>query len=183
MKHVPKWLRHPLWLVAVILFVWYISFGYKYGFIYSQGISMQPTIENGEWIIMQKRSAMGEGWTPDRYDVVIVNDAGSGESLSKRIIGLPGDTIEVREGIIYLNKRELKDPFGRGKILIYLVDENGNNLRYWDGPEEGEPVIELTSHKEEKIEKGCVWLIGDNRSESWYGILPIKDIKGLAVIF
>jgi len=180
---VPKWLRHPLWLVAIILFTWYVSFGYKYGFIYNHGISMQPTIEDGQWIIIQKRSAMREGWTPDRYDVVIVNDVGSGERLSKRIIGLPGDTIEVEGGVIYLNKRKLEDPFGKGKILVYLVDDNDNNLRYWEGPEAGEPVIELTSHKEEKIKKGYVWVIGDNRSESWYGMLPIKDISGMAVIY
>ena len=72
MKRVPKWLRHPLWLTAVILFVWYKSFGYKYGFIYNHGISMQPTIGDGDWVIMQKRSTLGEGWTPDRYDVVVI---------------------------------------------------------------------------------------------------------------
>ena len=88
MKHIPKCLRHPLWLLAIILFVWYLSFGYKYGFIYNHGVSMQPTIEDGEWIIMQKRSTMEKKWTPDRYDVVIINDVSAGDRLSKRIIGL-----------------------------------------------------------------------------------------------
>ena len=158
MKRVPKCLRHPLWLVAVVLLAWYLSFGYKYGFIYNHGISMQPTISNGEWIIMQKRSAMKEGWTPDRYDVVIIDDVKSGETLSKRIIGLPGDTIEVREGVVYLNGKELEYPFGKGKV-------------------------EMTSHEEEKVIEGHVWVIGDNRAESWHGMLPIGDIEGLAVIY
>jgi len=183
MKHIPKCLRHPLWLLAIILFVWYLSFGYKYGFIYNHGVSMQPTIEDGEWIIMQKRSTMEKKWTPDRYDVVIINDVSAGDRLSKRIIGLPGDTIEVNEGVIYLNGRELEDPFGKGKILVYLVDDNDKNLIYWNGPEAGAPVVQMISHTKEKIKEGYVWVIGDNRSESWYGMLPIKDIKGLAVIF
>jgi signal peptidase I len=147
---------------------------------------MQPTLADGDWIILQKRSSMKEGWTPDRYDVVVIDDVATGERLSKRIIGLPNDTVEVKKGVIYLNKRELKDPFGKGKILIYLVDENEKPHRYWETGEwgnAGDPVVEMTSHAEEKIAKGCVWVIGDNRSESWYGILPIKDIKGLAVIY
>ena len=139
MKYVRNWvkcLRHPLWLTAIILFVWYAVFGYKYGFIYNHGISMQPTIKNGEWIIMQKKSSMGKGWTPDRFDVVIIDDA-KGERLSKRVVGLPGDTIEVKKGIIYVNEKKLEDPFGKGKILIYLVDENEKPLRYWETGEWG----------------------------------------------
>ena len=186
MKHLPKCLRHPLWLIAIILLVWYAVFGYKYGFIYNHGVSMQPTIQDGEWIIVEKKSFWREKWKPDRYDVVIIDDKKSKERLSKRVIGLPNDTIQVKEGVIYLNTRPLEDPFGKGKILVYLVAENEKSLRYWETGEwgnAGDPVVEMTNHREEKIPEGHVWVIGDNRSESWYGILPIKDIKGLAVIY
>lgn len=185
MKRISKYFRQPLWLAAAMLFVWYISFGYKYGFIYNHGVSMQPTVENGEWIIMQKKSSMGKEWTPDRFDVVIIDDA-KGERLSKRVVGLPSDTVEVKKGIIYLNKKKLEDPFGKGKILIYLVDENEKPLRYWETGEwgnAGDPVVEMISHGEEKVKEGYVWVIGDNRTDSWYGMLRIKDIKGLAVIY
>jgi len=140
---------------------------------YTVGISMEPTIKNGEFILVNKTN-----YVPKRFDIVIIYDAGGKDYLEKRLIGLPGDTIEVKEGIIYLNKKKLKDPFGKGKILIYLVDENDNNLKYWNGPKAGEDAVELTNHKEEKIPKGHVWVIGDNRKESWYGMLLIKNIKG-----
>jgi hypothetical protein len=66
--------------------------------------------------------------------------------------------------------------------LIYLVDENDNNLEYWEGPEAGQPVTELTNQKFKKIPQGYVWVIGDNRELSWYGLLKIKNIKGLVIL-
>ena len=143
---------------------------------YSVGVSMEPTIKNGEFILVKKVN-----YTPKRFDIVIIYDENGKEYLEKRLIGLPGDTIEVRKGVIFLNKKKLKDPFGKGKILIYLVDENEKPLRYWETGEwgnAGDPIVELTSHKEEKIPKGHVWVIGDNREESWYGMLKTKNIKG-----
>jgi signal peptidase I len=137
---------------------------------------MEPTFRGGEWVVVERLSSLGKNWTPKRFNKVIIKD--DNEKLSKRIIGLPGDTIEIREGFIYLNKRKLQDLFGKGKISFYLVDENDNNLKYWSGPEAGKDVVELENQKKEKVPKGFVWVIGDNRKESWYGLLPIKNITG-----
>ena len=120
-------------------------------------------------------------WSPDRFDVILVKDK-SNDNLSKRIIGLPRDTIEIKEGVIFLNEYPLDDPFGQGRIGTYLVDENGNRLKYWNGPEKGKPIYSLTSMSKITIPKGSVWVIGDNREMSWYGILPIKNIKGLIIL-
>ena len=143
---------------------------------YTVGISMEPTIKSGEFVLINKRN-----YDPKRFDIVIIYDEKDKEYLEKRLIGLPGDTIEVKKGIIFLNKKRLKDPFGKGKILMYLVDENEKPLRYWEAGEwgnAGDPVVELTSHKEERVPEGHVWVIGDNREESWYGMLKVKNIKG-----
>lgn len=137
---------------------------------------MQPTLTDGEWVIIERRSALGKGWFPKRFNSVVIKD--ENENLSKRIIGLPGDTIEIKEGLIYLNEKKLQDPFGEGKIGFYLVDENDNNLRYWSGPETGEVVVKLVNQSVKKIPEGYVWVIGDNRRDSWFGMLPIKNIVG-----
>lgn len=142
---------------------------------------MEPTYSNGDWIVVEKRQRLPKNWQPDRYDVVLVHDAETNDDLSKRVIGIEGDTLEIKEGIIYINNRKLEEPFGQGKILIYLVDENDENLRYWEGPNKGEVVVEFINQKEKRIPKGYVWVIGDNREMSWYGELPIKDIKGLII--
>jgi len=137
---------------------------------------MEPTLRDGEWVVFEKRSSLGKDWTPRRFDNVIIKD--TEDTLSKRIVGLPGDTIEIKEGFIHLNGKKLQDFFGRGKIRYFLVDENDNHLKYWNGPQAGKPVVELISQNQEKIPEGYVWVIGDNRKDSWFGILPIKNIIG-----
>ena len=116
---------------------------------------------DGEWVVVEKKASLGKDWFPKRLNNVIIKD--QEENLSKRIIGLPGDTIEIRKGIIYLNEKKLQDPFGKGEISFCLVDENNINLRYWNGPNAGGIVINLVSQAPQKIPEGFVWVIGDNR--------------------
>ena len=137
---------------------------------------MQPTFTDGEWVVIERRPSLGKGWAPKRYNTVVIKD--ESESLIKRIIGLPGDTVEIKEGFIYLNERKLQDLFGSGRISFYLVDENDNNLKYWNGPDAGKDIVSLVNQNKEKIPEGFVWVIGDNRKESWFGLLPIKNIVG-----
>ena len=179
MKKLEKF-KNPLIFIIVVLFTINIIF-FKYRIAFGIGESMEPTHHHGEWIIAEKVNNSKNNWSPERFDVILVKDK-SNDNLSKRIIGLPRDTIEIKEGVIFLNEHPLDDPFGQGKIGTYLVDENGNRLKYWNGPEKGKPIYSPTSISKITIPRGNVWVIGDNREMSWYGILPIKNIKGLIIL-
>ena len=150
-------LRKPLWLAAICLFVIWIIIGYRYQFTYNHGDSMEPTYSNGDWIVVEKRNKLPKNWRPDRYDVVIIRHEKDKESLCKRVIGLEGDKIRIERGRIFLNGKELKDPFGNGPID--LLDAHS--------------II---------VPQKQVWIIGDNRSCTWYGLLPIEDIEGLVIL-
>ena len=169
---------NALWLMAICLFIVWAIIGHRYQFTYNKGGSMEPTYSDGDWIIVEKRNQLSEKWTPDKYDVVIVRDRGNNENLCKRVIGTPGDKIEIKEGYIFLNGKKLKDPFGNGRVCFYLVDEDDNDLFYWGTQER---VIQYVDQKEEVIPKGFVWVIGDDRAVSWFGQLLIEDIKGLVI--
>jgi len=177
-----KKMRAPLWLVAICLFIIWAILGYKYQLTYNEGESMEPAYSNGDWIIVQKRERLPKNWEPDRYDVVIILDKQLEDTLCKRVIGIAGDTVEIKEGLIYINEKKLEEPFGQGEILFYLVDENGDTLRYWEGPQAGQPAVKLIDQKFEEVPKGYVWVIGDNRELSWYGLLKIKNIRGLIIL-
>ncbi|MAF25939.1 signal peptidase I [bacterium] len=171
-------LRSASYLLIIMLFSWYCFFGYKYGFAYTIGESMDPTHKDGEMMVVQNIRNLGKDWAPSKWDVVIILDKKEKEKLAKRVVGLEGDKIQIKEGLIYLNGEELKGPYGHGKISIQYVDDDNNDLYFWGT---NEKAVENIDEREIIIPKGHVWLIGDNRSVSWYGILPIKDIKALVI--
>ena len=150
----PLSLRRCLWGILSILLVWYLIFGHKYQFIYNKGNSMEPTFENKEWIITQKKSSLAKNWSPNRFDVVIIEE-NKNENLCKRVIGIQGDKIKINKGIIYLNGKKISDSYGNAELSDTL-----------------EEIV---------VPENSIWLIGDNRQKSWYGILPIDKIKGLVI--
>lgn len=96
------------------------------------GASMNDTLADGEimfvtkfdysttWFSFPWQSAEDQekaarwtiGGNPNRYDVVVCRYPGRGATnFVKRVIGLPGDTIELREGYLYLNGEKVEEPY------------------------------------------------------------------------
>ena len=142
---------------------------------------MEPYHSHREWLVLE-RAHSDKNWTPDRYDVVVFH--ADGDRLTKRVIGLPGDTIEIRDGYIYLNNQQLPEHgnFGSGRIYYTLVDENDKELRYSSGPQVGEIVIKYGEKGSFVVPEGYFWAIGDNRSMSWYGLGKIESIIGVSLL-
>lgn len=104
----PRWVEELLdWTktlgIAVVIVLLANTFLFNLSKV--EGSSMEPTLEEGEWLFINK---IGYRFgSPERGDVVILKDPSQGvdkkEFLVKRVIGIPGDRIEVREGLLYLN--------------------------------------------------------------------------------
>ncbi len=70
-------------------------------------ISMQPTLVEGQRLIVLKHF-----YTPQRGDIIIVHPPKEmDKEYVKRLIGLPGDTIEVRNNTVYVNGVPLQEPY------------------------------------------------------------------------
>ena len=175
---IKKSIGNALRFLAICLAVVYLLFGYRYRVTYNSGESMAPTFLNGEWIFVEKRSYLPEKWVPDKFDVVIIEDDGYKENLSKRVMGVPGDKIEIKEGYIFVNGKKVKNLFGKGRISFFLTDQNDKDLYYWGTKNK---VVRYLDQKQETVPEGYVWVIGDDREVSWFGLLPIKNIKGLVI--
>lgn len=91
------------------------------------------------------------GRTPERGDIVIVVRRGDGEDLIKRVIGLPGDTVEVRHGVVVLNGKAVpRVPAGHAMIpadAAVPCDEGSLAAFRKPGPD-GKPYCQLPLYRE-----------------------------------
>lgn len=111
-----------------------------------KGASMEPNFPNGEYLLTDKVTyRFGE---PKRGDVIVFKAPGAeGDEYIKRIIGLPGEGVSVRNGRVYINGKEIKE--------TYIPDINptyGGNF-----------LPENTSFT---VPEGSYFVLGDNRLHS-----------------
>lgn len=80
-----------------------------------QGISMYPTLNEGDSLIVDKISYQFSD--PKRFDVVVFPFQYQDETYYiKRVIGLPGETVQIKEGSIYINGQPLYEAYGQEVI-------------------------------------------------------------------
>jgi signal peptidase I len=73
------------------------------------GQSMEPNLSPKQRLILDKLSFRLHA--PERNDIVVIDLPEMDDMLVKRIVGLPGETIEVRDGVVLLNGQPLPEPF------------------------------------------------------------------------
>ncbi len=128
------------------------------------GDSMVPTLVHNEDMLVEKMSYWFND--PDRGDIIICFYPGYTESCVKRVIGLPGETVRVQDGAIYIDDKKL--------------DESA----YWTGEIVGDMESVTVGARE-------VFVVGDNRNGSKdsrnpsVGCIPYAKIVGhvVAVVY
>ena len=119
-KHINlKWIPEVFgWVFQIVLvclcafvFVWY--FGQR---VSTVGDSMSPKLSNGD-VVLVNRFAYNVT-SPKRGDIIVFKPKGNENShyYIKRIIGLPGETVEIIEGSVYINGEKLKEDYTATEI-------------------------------------------------------------------
>jgi len=147
-------------LLETILFTLLIYFLVRF-FLFENyrvvGHSMDPTLEPEQYLVVSKLSyRLGE---PQRGDIVVFEDPHDpARKLIKRVIGLPGEVVEIQRGEVYINSQKLYEPYIDG------------TARY--------------SVPATPIAAGEYYVLGDNRSNSSdshsWGTLSSDKIVGKA---
>lgn len=136
------------YLIYILIFVVVAVLMPKYvwGKTVVEGSSMEKTLKNNDWLITDKISYRFRN--PKRFEIVVIDSPmEEGKNWVKRVIGLPGETIQIISGKVYINGEELKeDVYGNA-----LVDYSGIAASPYQIPED------------------CYFLMGDNRQmdHSW----------------
>ena len=110
MKNLLEWIRDIV--IAVIIAAIILAF---FKPIIVQQESMQPNFYSGDYLITSRQAYRLFG-QPERGDVIVFkshlyDEKGKQKNLIKRIIGLPGDTVEIKNGDVYINGELLQEEY------------------------------------------------------------------------
>lgn len=114
------------------------------------GLSMLPTLEDRDKMLVNKiEYRISE---PERFDVIVFH-ASEQRDFIKRIIGLPGEHVEVRDQVLYINGEEVPEPF--------LTDNNDIDTTLYENFK-----LEELPGGYDKIPADKYLVLGDNRNNS-----------------
>lgn len=132
--------------------------------------SMIDTIEVGD-IIMAQKVTLEMGKDPEVGQIVTfynvegeVDEKGKTIVYIKRVIATAGQTIDLKDGYVYIDGEKQEESYT-----------------------DGQPSYDLNSGIEYPftVSEGCIWVMGDNRTNSsdsrWFGEVPIENVNGIAL--
>ncbi len=124
-----------------------------------KGRSMEPTFENGQRVVVLK-SFFGI----ERGDIIVfASSEEPGKDLIKRVIGLPGETVKIVRGQVYIDGVKIEEGYAK---------HDARDRR--------------ESPRQEEIREGFYYVLGDNRPDSHdsrvFQAIPVSAVKGKVVV-
>ncbi|MFC4619015.1 signal peptidase I [Camelliibacillus cellulosilyticus] len=165
-KEAYEWLKALA--IAVIIAIIIRSFIFANYVV--EGPSMMPTLQDGNRLIVNKIDY--DFTSPHRFDIIIFH-ATPTDDYVKRVIGLPGDSIEYKNDTLYVNGKAVNEPYLKRYKENVVNGPLTNNFTTKDIPN----VIPLS-----RVPKGKLLVLGDNRKDSTdsrvFGFVDMNKVVG-----
>lgn len=163
--------------IGLLLALLIKQFGFQ--FVRVDGPSMQPNLQNNERVVCLKQAKIHRG------SVVVFDANGVDPQVSvkteyvKRVIGLPGDTVEAKNGNLYVNGKKVNQSYiskserssGTGTWTLHSISQENS----W-----------VSHNGAYKVPKGEYFVLGDHRSVSndsrYWGFVPKSKIVGVVKV-
>lgn len=159
-------IRREYVVYALVLFLsFYLVPRFLVEKIMIDGSSMEPSLYHENHILIEKISRYFSG--PDRFDVVVFckQTGETKRTYVKRVIGLPGETVQIKGETIWINGKPLEEHYGKDPIVFAGLAR--------------EPIT---------LGEGEYFVLGDNRTISAdsrntkVGIVKKSDLDGVAFL-
>lgn len=162
-KIIKEWLPYIVIIIVVILIRTYLITP-----VIVRGASMSDTLENGEVLFLSKITYRVSDIK--RFDIVVVEDLDS-DLIIKRVIGLPGDSLEYKEGKLHINDKLIEEEYTNYTMDDFNVDS----------------ICEITDLECNGIIPDNMYLVlGDNREVSAdsrvKGLIKREQILGKTIL-
>ena len=132
------------WIMTIVVAIGlaWVFVNYVAQTTYMIGESMKPTLKNGQLVMVHK--IRYHFTKPERFDVIVFENKKSSNShfYIKRIIGMPGETVQISDGEVYINGEKLEgtpfkesivtaglaaEPIELGENEYFVMGDNANN--------------------------------------------------------
>lgn len=129
---------------------------------------------------------------PRHDDIVVFISPIEDSTLVKRLIGLPGDTLEMRTGVLFRNGKALEEPYAQSLEPDNRLDPGtraemrGLQLSHYLGPDSAGYLPDVHDWGPLLVPHDSLWMMGDNRDHSrdsrFWGFVPRKNVRGTPII-
>lgn len=158
-KEVYSWIKSMAFALIIAFFC--RNFIFSPTTVY--GESMSPTFQDKDRVLLSKISDI------QRFDMVVFSAPDADKFYIKRVIGLPGDSVEMKDDDLYINGNEMEEP--------YLEENKEDALFKLTGDF---TLKEITG--ESRVPEGSLFVMGDNRLYSkdsrFFGFISEDSIVG-----
>jgi signal peptidase I len=157
-KEVFSWIKS----ITFALLIAFICHNFLFSPTTVYGESMEPTFQPKDRVLISKMSNI------NRFDIVVFNAPDADQQYIKRIIGLPGDRVEMKDDVLYINGKPYEESYVKRNNDIALKDTGDFTLK------------ELTGKT--TVPNGYFFVLGDNRLISKdsrrFGFISADSIMG-----
>lgn len=159
LKEVKEWVLSIL-IAAIIAF---IIKGFLIDIIQVSGPSMLPNLRDRDRLVIEKVSLYTKNY--ERGEIVIFKPNNETNDIYiKRIIGLPGDKVEIKNGSVFVNDEKLDEDYLSADVLTSAQPNDFDSL---------------------VVPENCLYVLGDNRTISedsrYIGPVPMENVRGHAL--
>jgi signal peptidase I len=195
---VVEWVKAIVWTLAA----WFLLTTFVVQAFRIPSPSMEKTLLVGDVLFVNKflygaKLPLVDARTPairepKRDDIVVFLSPIEDSMIVKRLIGVPGDTIEMRLGVLRRNGKALQEPYAQSTDPEWSADPTSRQamramqLPHYVGTDPASYLPDVHDWGPLVVPGDSLWMMGDHRDQSrdsrFWGLVPRKNVRGTPVL-